>query len=83
MLVISNRTLKLVTGADGEMPLRSGATIPGLLDNWSSETMGIDILAGIATAGLLIPEGMAYAGIAGWPPRVRLYAAMFGMFTTG
>jgi MFS superfamily sulfate permease-like transporter len=83
VLVINDRTLKLVTGADDEMPLRSEATIPGLLDNWSSETVGIDILAGIATAGLLIPEGMAYAGIAGLPPQVGLYAAMFGMFTYG
>lgn len=36
--------------------------------------------AGIAVAGLLIPEGMAYAGIAGVPPQVGLYAAMLGMF---
>ena len=37
-------------------------------------------MAGIAVAGLLIPEGMAYAGIAGVPPQVGLYAAMLGMF---
>jgi MFS superfamily sulfate permease-like transporter len=29
---------------------------------------------------LLIPEGMAYAGIEGVPPQVGLYAAMLGMF---
>jgi MFS superfamily sulfate permease-like transporter len=34
----------------------------------------------MAAAGLLIPEGMAYAGIAGVPPQVGLYAAMLGMF---
>lgn len=34
-----------------------------------------DILAGIALAGLLVPEGMAYAGIAGLPPQMGLYAA--------
>ena len=39
-----------------------------------------DILAGVALAGLLIPEGMAYAGIAGVPPQMGLYAAMLGMF---
>lgn len=38
------------------------------------------MIAGIAVAGLLIPEGMAYAGIAGVPPQVGLYAAMLGMF---
>ena len=31
-------------------------------------------------AGLLIPEGMAYAGIAGVPPEMGLYAACVGMF---
>jgi sulfate permease, SulP family len=40
----------------------------------------VDILAGIALAGLLVPEGMAYAGIAGLPPQMGLYAAMAGMF---
>lgn len=39
-----------------------------------------DIIAGIALAGLLIPEGMAYAGIAGVPPQMGLYAAVAGMF---
>lgn len=39
-----------------------------------------DIVAGVALAGLLIPEGMAYAGIAGVPPQMGLYAAMLGMF---
>jgi SulP family sulfate permease len=39
-----------------------------------------DIVAGIALAGLLVPEGMAYAGIAGVPPQMGLYAAMVGMF---
>ena len=27
-----------------------------------------DLLAGIAIAGLVVPEGLAYAGIAGLPP---------------
>ena len=31
-------------------------------------------------AGLLVSEGMAYAGIAGVPPQMGLYAAMAGMF---
>ncbi len=46
----------------------------------SWKTSGGDVIAGIAVAGLLIPEGMAYAGIAGVPPQVGLYAAMLGMF---
>jgi len=39
-----------------------------------------DIIAGIVLAGLLVPEGMAYAGIAGVPPQMGLYAALAGMF---
>ena len=40
----------------------------------------MDVIAGVALAGLLIPDGMAYAGIAGVPPQVGLYAALIGMF---
>jgi len=39
-----------------------------------------DAVAGIALAGLLVPEGMAYAGIAGVPSQMGLYAALAGMF---
>jgi MFS superfamily sulfate permease-like transporter len=53
--------------------------------NWLPEstpkTIRADVIAGIALAGLLVPEGMAYAGIAGVPPQMGLYAAMAGMFT--
>jgi SulP family sulfate permease len=48
---------------------------------WLSESSPrADIVAGVALAGLLVPEGMAYAGIAGVPPQMGLYAAMVGMF---
>ena len=50
------------------------------LPTCSWKTSGGGVIAGIAVAGLLIPEGMAYAGIAGVPPQVGLYAAMLGMF---
>jgi SulP family sulfate permease len=50
------------------------------LPEYSWKTSRGDVVAGIAVAGLLIPEGMAYAGIAGVPPQVGLYAAMLGMF---
>jgi len=51
------------------------------ISSWLPESSPrTDILAGIALAGLLVPEGMAYAGIAGLPPQMGLYAAMAGMF---
>lgn len=35
----------------------------------------LDVIAGISVAALLIPESMGYAGVAGLPPEVGLYAA--------
>ena len=54
--------------------------IIGWLPGCSWKSARTDMVAGVAIAGLLIPEGMAYAGIAGVPPQVGLYAAMLGMF---
>jgi len=51
------------------------------ITTWLSESSPrADIVAGVALAGLLVPEGMAYAWIAGVPPQMGLYAAMVGMF---
>jgi hypothetical protein len=35
----------------------------------------LDVIAGISVAALLIPESLGYAGVAGLPPEVGLYAA--------
>lgn len=51
------------------------------LPDSTPKTIRADVIAGIALTGLLVPEGMAYAGIAGLPPQMGLYAAMAGMFT--
>jgi MFS superfamily sulfate permease-like transporter len=39
---------------------------------------GRDILAGLSVAGLILPEGIAYAGIAGLPPGRALAAGIAG-----
>jgi SulP family sulfate permease len=54
--------------------------ITSWLPGCSWQAARTDIVAGIAIAGLLIPEGMAYAGIAGVPPQMGLYSALIGMF---
>lgn len=41
---------------------------------WGS-WLTLDLIAGISVAALLIPESMGYAGVAGLPPEVGLYAA--------
>jgi SulP family sulfate permease len=42
-------------------------------------TFGADLRAGLAVAVLLIPQGMAYAALAGMPPITGLYAAMVSL----
>jgi high affinity sulfate transporter 1 len=52
---------------------------------WTSQLEGgvlsANAVAGIALAGLLVPEAMGYAGIAGLPPEVGLYATLCGLLT--
>ncbi len=53
------------------------------ITNWLSHYKGKhlrgDVIAGIALSGLLIPEAMGYAGIAGLPPESGLYATGIGL----
>jgi len=46
------------------------------LPNYKKEYLGGDISAGLTVGVMLIPQGMAYAMIAGLPPVYGLYAAM-------
>ncbi|MGA0896064.1 MAG: SulP family inorganic anion transporter [Flavobacteriaceae bacterium] len=50
--------------------------ILGWISEYKSEYLKNDLLAGITVAVLLIPQGMAYALIAGLPPIYGLYAAL-------
>src|SRR5512137_534582 len=49
--------------------------LPGYERAW----LRYDILAGLTVLALLIPEGMAYAEIAGMPPQTAFYAAPIGL----
>ncbi|MCA9668596.1 MAG: solute carrier family 26 protein [Myxococcales bacterium] len=46
------------------------------LRSYRREDLGGDISAGLTTAVMLIPQGMAYAMLAGLPPIVGLYASV-------
>ena len=46
------------------------------MPNYSGSTFKSDFIAGITVSFLLIPQGMAYALIAGLPPIYGLYAAL-------
>src|SRR5215469_13735357 len=52
----------------------SPATAPG----WH-----MDLIAGLSIAGLLIPEAVAYSGIAGLPPQAGVIALFVGLATYG
>ena len=42
-----------------------------------------DLLAGLAIAGLLVPEAVAYSGIAGMPPQAGVIALFIGLVCYG
>ncbi|WP_266184195.1 SulP family inorganic anion transporter [Dyella humicola] len=46
-------------------------------------TTGTDVLAGLSIAGLLLPEAVAYSGIAGLPPQAGVIALFVGLACYG
>ena len=42
-----------------------------------------DLMAGLIVAIMLVPQGMAYALLAGLPPQIGLYASIFPLFVYG
>ncbi|MGJ8517267.1 putative sulfate transporter [Carnimonas sp. LMG 33810] len=60
--------------AEGEVPGR----FPGII-RWRSLSTSeriADVVAGLIIAALLVPQAMAYAGLAGLPPQMGLYSAV-------
>jgi sulfate permease, SulP family len=53
--------------------------ILGWLPNYQRTWLRTDLIAGLTVVALLIPEGMAYAQIAGVPPQTAFYAAPIGL----
>ena len=51
----------------------------GWLPNYERAWLRSDLIAGLTVVALLIPEGMAYAQIAGVPPQAAFYAAPIGL----
>lgn len=61
-----------MTGRGGESGgwLPSARWLRGYRGPWS-----VDVLAGLTVVALVVPEGMAYAQVAGMPPQTAFYAA--------
>ena len=49
------------------------------LPHYQSKWLRLDIVAGLTIMALLVPEGMAYAQLAGVPPQTAFYAAPIGL----
>jgi SulP family sulfate permease len=51
--------------------------ISSWLKTYSREDLNGDLIAGVVTAILLVPQAIAYAMLAGLPPQMGLYASIF------
>jgi sulfate permease, SulP family len=49
----------------------------------SAPTWHLDLIAGLSIAGLLLPEAVAYSGIASLPPQAGVIALLVGLATYG
>ena len=67
MSTIQNKTARSSTGITRLLPILSW------LPRYDRSWLRFDIIAGLTLWGLVVPEGMAYAGIAGLPPQAGLY----------
>lgn len=63
------------TKPDLKKRLKSFFPIAGWLPNYDQKWLRGDVIAALTLWALLVPEAMAYAGIAGMPPETGLYAA--------
>ena len=58
-------------------PLRRALPVFEWLPGYGRSTFASDLAAGLTVGAVLIPQGMAYALVAGLPPVVGLYASVF------
>jgi SulP family sulfate permease len=63
-------------GADGPGTLERFVPAIGWLRRYDRAWLPLDLVAGLTLWGLLAPEAMAYAGIAGLPPQAGLYTLL-------
>jgi high affinity sulfate transporter 1 len=71
-------------GEAGEPPARGGAVgrwMPGVqtVRTYRRSWLPKDVVAGLVLSSLLVPQGMAYAELAGLPPITGLYTTVFGL----
>jgi len=79
---------KVMPHSKSDAPRLSGF-LPAIdwLKTYTVQHFSDDLFAGIITAILLVPQGIAYAMLAGLPPQMGLYASilppvLYGLFGT-
>jgi len=61
---------------DNTTGIRRFIPILSWLPRYDRSWLAVDVIAGLTLWGLVVPEGMAYAGIAGLPPQAGLYTLL-------
>ena len=72
-------TVKAQTQQESKSTLKSFIPILEWLPKYDKSWLRFDVIAALTVWALLVPEGMAYAGIAGMPPETGLYAALLAL----
>jgi len=67
------------TQQESKSPIKSFIPILEWLPKYNKSWLRGDVIAALTVWALLVPEGMAYAGIAGMPPETGLYAALLAL----
>lgn len=60
--------------------LKKRFPITAWLPEYSLKTLQCDIIAGLSVGLMVVPQGLAYAQLAGLPPQYGLYSAFLGCF---
>ena len=63
--------MKSASPSTASRPWPVFAWLQGYQRGW----LRLDVIAGLTVCAILVPEGMAYAELAGVPPETRFYAA--------
>ncbi len=66
----------MIAPPDNELQLTKLFPIIGWLKTYTRQNFNDDLFAGIITSILLVPQGIAYAILAGLPPQLGLYASI-------
>ena len=69
-MTTDTRTAENTTGIRRFIPILSW------LPRYDRAWLTVDVIAGLTLWGLVVPEAMAYAGIAGLPPQAGLYTLL-------